>query len=622
MRENNKYKVGNIRPSQLLFTYGIGAIAELPQLSVLVMGLDQWLIDDSQVLYEPRLLAAVKNRLGNQVTSLRRPPIVPSEGGENVNPFVGVPVAPFPSWMVCSRCRLLAPLESGLFKIKSNPFRLNDICYVHANCQGSPKYKREPAAIPARFLVACSQGHLDDFPWLYFVHRGNSECTGPLKFEEYGSSGSTTEISVKCTKCADLSPRILSDAFGESGKTHMPRCRARNPHLNDFDEKCSEQMSTMLLGASNSWFPLTLSVLSLPENSSELEQLVKQFWSDLSEISSIEELKSMSRIFAKSDLKPLAKYPTEEIWQIILNKKDNSQHPELEQKKIDLKSPEWEVFSQANVNLNNENFRLRPVEPPAGFTKYFSQIVLVEKLREFMSLVGFSRIQSSGDFGDEIESEEITIVPLSSNPPQWVPSCETRGEGIFIQFNESTIQAWEDSQDLRNKASKVKLAYSDWLSRRNLNPNKSLTPSMRYLLLHSLSHALIRQFSIACGYSSASLRERIYSKKPDQEGGPQAGILIYTAASDSEGTMGGLVSLGESAILGYHISQALEQVKLCASDPLCAEHDANSQDGSLHWAACHSCLFTPETSCEKGNKFLDRSLLVKTLANSDLAFFE
>jgi hypothetical protein len=145
---------------------------------------------------------------------------------------------------------------------------------------------------------------------------------------------------------------------------------------------------------------------------------------------------------------------------------------------------------------------------------------------------------------------------------------------------------------------------------------------MRYLLLHSLSHALIRQFSIACGYSSASLRERIYSKKPDQEGGPQAGILIYTAASDSEGTMGGLVSLGESSTLGYHISQALEQVKLCASDPLCAEHDANSQDGSLHWAACHSCLFTPETSCEKGNKFLDRSLLVKTLANSDLAFFE
>jgi hypothetical protein len=123
MRENNKYKVGNIRPSQLLFTYGIGAIAELPQLSVLVMGLDQWLIDDSQALYEPRLLAAVKTRLGNQVKSLRRPPIVPSEGGENVNPFMGVPVAPFPSWMVCSRCRLLAPLESGLFNSKLRPVK-------------------------------------------------------------------------------------------------------------------------------------------------------------------------------------------------------------------------------------------------------------------------------------------------------------------------------------------------------------------------------------------------------------------------------------------------------------------------------------------------------------------
>ncbi len=619
MNNNNRYKTGNIRPSQLLFTYGIGAIAELPQISVLIMGLDEWIPEDSYDLYEDRLLLAVKAKLGNQVKSLLSPPIVASEG-DNIS-LAGVPVAPFPSWMVCSRCRLLAPLESGLFKIKANQFRTNEVYYVHVNCQGSPKYKREPAAVPARFLVACNHGHLDDFPWLYFVHRRHSECSGPLKFEEYGSSGSTTEISVKCHKCTDLPARILSDAFGESGKIHMPRCRARNPHLNDFDEQCQEQMKTILLGASNSWFSVTLSVLSLPKGSSELEQLIEQFWDELKETSSIEELKTMSRIFAKSDLKPLMRYPIEDIWGIISKQKENEE-PEFQPERIDLKTPEWQVFSAANVNVNNDHFRLRPVHPPEAFAQYFSQIVLVEKLREVRSLIGFSRIQSSGDFGDEMDLEETTIVPLSRKPPQWVPTCETRGEGIFIQFNESALKDWENSRDMNDRARGVKLAHADWLSRRNLNPNRTVTPSMRYLLMHSLSHALIRQFSVSCGYNSASLRERIYSKKPDEEGGPQAGILIYTSASDSEGTMGGLVSLGEPKILGYHISQALEQVRLCASDPLCAEHDASSQDGSLHWAACHSCLFTPETSCEKGNKFLDRALLVKTFAKDNLAFFQ
>ena len=103
------------------------------------------------------------------------------------------------------------------------------------------------------------------------------------------------------------------------------------------------------------------------------------------------------------------------------------------------------------------------------------------------------------------------------------------------------------------------------------------------------------------------------------------GVLIYTAAPDSEGTLGGLVSLGKPETLERHLDQALDNVRLCASDPLCAEHHPYRDGITLHAASCHACLFAPETSCERGNKYLDRAVLVSTVETgeqSDLAFFE
>ena len=100
-----------------------------------------------------------------------------------------------------------------------------------------------------------------------------------------------------------------------------------------------------------------------------------------------------------------------------------------------------------------------------------------------------------------------------------------------------------------------------------------------------------------------------------------AGLLLYTAAPDSEGTLGGLVSLGEPEQLRRHLDQALERMSLCASDPLCAETRPADDGLSLHGAACHACLFAPETSCERGNKYLDRRVLVDTVAGSGVPFF-
>jgi hypothetical protein len=199
-----------------------------------------------------------------------------------------------------------------------------------------------------------------------------------------------------------------------------------------------------------------------------------------------------------------------------------------------------------------------------------------------------------------------------------VPATEIRGEGIFFEFSESAIEKWVGK--LKNYDSDFFEAHKRWRESRNLSPESGY-PRPRYILLHSFAHAVIRQLAVECGYTAASIRERIYSRSPE-DGDPMAGVLIYTAAPDSEGTLGGLVSLGETDTLGRHLDQALEAMRLCASDPLCAEHHPYKDGTTLHGAACHACLFVPETSCERGNKYLDRSVLMKTLDKEELAFFE
>ncbi|CBN55047.1 MULTISPECIES: DUF1998 domain-containing protein [Kamptonema] len=614
----SKNKVGELRPSQILFSSGIGSIVDLPNLSTMVMGLDDWELTHASELGEARLLAAVQKEIGNQVKKLLTPPI--SESNNTIpNLFdesakVGIPVSPFPTWVVCPQCRLLAPLKSGLFELKRDRHRPDQNRYIHSNCRTF-----SPTVIPARFLVACQHGHLDDFPWHYFVHRGSSNCKGSLRLYEYGISGSATDIEVKCDSCGKS--RRLSDAFGELGKMNMPQCRGRHPHLRNFAEDgCTKQMKSILLGASNSWFPITLSVLSIPTTINQLGQLIDKHWSVLEKAITIDILAAFRQI---GQLKEFAKYSDAEIWKEILQKRQETGETECLDVK-DIKTPEWQVFSNADTSLNSADFWLTPVTAPDGYEAYFEKVVLVERLREVRALVGFTRIESPGDYAETGELPEEYWAPLSRSEPTWVPASEVRGEGIFMQFQEEKLQNWLSSTPgLKTYEQQSLEAHRRWRRARSLDPDTNF-PGIRYILLHSFAHALMRQLVIECGYNAASLRERIYSKDPKEDNGPMAGILIYTAAPDSEGTLGGLVSLGEPGTFGRHIDQALEQIGLCASDPLCAEHSPLQNTTSLHWAACHACLFSPETSCERGNKYLDRTLLIPTMNAdlSELAFFE
>jgi hypothetical protein len=577
----------------------------------MVMGLDDWPIANSVEIGEERLLAAVKQQLGTQVARLMTPPVVPDTGG---NPFddmanIGVPVAPFPRWVLCPSCRLIAPLDPGLFELKIVPYRQDRTRYVHRVCS---KPGRSPDVVPARFLVACERGHLDDFPWLDFVHRA-SPCLAPQLRLLEGDTGEAVDITVKCVSCQ--ASRRMSDAFGEDAASNLGPCRGRRPQLRDFEsDGCQADLRGMLLGASNSWFADTLSALSIPTGSNDLAQRVDENWVVLSAAEAERDIEMFRRI---GQIKTLSLYTTGQIWEAVERKRNATDNPEGNAS--DLKRPEWEIFSNPDPRKNGRDFSLRQVPAPAGYESFFDKIVLAERLREVRALTGFTRINPPGDFGDPDSGETPPRAPLCRARPKWVPAAEVRGEGIFIQFSESAIQSWVEKCSVLDQ--QFLTAHRRWRSMRRLDPNLGY-PTIRFVLLHSFAHALIRQLALECGYTAASIRERIYSSSGQDGKTPMAGVLIYTAAPDSEGTLGGLVSLGEPENLSRHLDQALDGLRSCAADPLCAESLPNRQLLSLHGAACHACLFAPETSCERGNKYLDRSTLIATVERSNWAFFE
>jgi hypothetical protein len=407
----------------------------------------------------------------------------------------------------------------------------------------------------------------------------------------------------------------MGDAFD---RDQPMGCNAHHPHLRMIEPTgCQEPARTILLGASNSWFPMVMSALTLPPSPGDaLARLIVENWATLKDIPSLEVTRYVT---APSRMPALVGYSPEQIWDAINQRKNSS--GQTSQQEVDLKVPEWNVLTEDPPPPPTRDFRLKRVNPPAGFESLFESTGLLEQLREVRALLAFTRIESKGDFADANNINDDRQTPLSRQPPTWLPASEVRGEGLFLRIREGPLQAWEQNPQVLQLEREFVRAHVSWRRLRKQAPPEAGFPAMRYILLHSISHALMRQIALECGYTAASLRERLYSRTTEEENGPMAGILIYTAASDSEGTLGGLVNLGQPISLGRHISQALESMRICASDPLCAEHEAFDGGRTVHGACCHACLFAPETSCEKGNRFLDRSVLVSTFAAKAVEFF-
>ena len=611
-------ELGELRPSQLIFTFGVGSLVDLPNISVMVMGLNDWDTRYCKEIEEDRLVAAVQKRLGAQMKRLYLPP-TKLDGMEldPAAPAIGVPVVTFPRWLRCSLCDTLSSVESGVFRLHQDLFRPDKTQYVHQGCLKSKSVK-PPSAISVRFLLACREGHLTDFPWLDFVHKGNVPCRpATLSLREFGASGDASDIIVKCHTCA--TERRMSDAFDTDA---VYACPGHHPHLRLVEHGCKEKAKAILLGASNSWFPTALSALTIPRATDRLGKLVEEQWTELKDTEDIDEVRLLRKKLHKfQSLIPLfTEYKDEEILEAITTKRTVGQEENVLSE--DLKLPEWQVFSNPDTAAENRDFKLKRVAPPMDFETYFEDTVLVERIREVRALLGFTRIESNADFAEATVLKDGRLTRICRESPKWLPASEVHGEGIFLRIHEERLLAWQEKLEVLQLQKEFFDSHKAWRKLRNLEPVQDNFPGIRLVLLHSLAHALMRQIVLDCGYTAASIRERLYSRQPGEDGYPMTGILLYTAASDSEGTLGGLVELGEPQTLGRHLQQALESMRICASDPLCSEHRPDTHGRGIQGACCHACQFAPETSCERGNRYLDRSVLVNTFSENATAFFD
>jgi uncharacterized protein DUF1998 len=588
--------IGDVRPSQVITTFGPGAIVDLQTLSVIVAGIDNWPTDDELVIHEPRLARALHVK--------RFFPAKPSEGSF-FNKRGTVPTYLFPRYQVCPVCRTLSSPSEGLMEYDS---KWQQIVCKTPGCRGRGKWRA--IALPAPFIVACPAGHIDEFPWREYVHQGTTSCRRRMELFSIARTGTVSDIMMKC-ECGKT--RSASDAFSERASEVLGPCTCRRPWLGPGtpdSASCahSTRVRAMQRGATNAWFPVVRSALSVKDAATPIGIALNACpQKQIEKIDSLEKLKMLVEAGMFSSLET---FPLEEVWNAILK-----QRGQVETDDVDLRWPEWLAFRDpASASNEKDELFLQAGEVPAGFAGLIDRLVLARKLLEVRALVGFTRIDAVGVGTDD--APRPNLAPIYRNRPDWLPAVEVRGEGIFIELNEEAVAKWEERPDVVERTAAMEEKFRQWESERGAEP--SPFPGARYVLLHSLAHTLIRQLALDCGYSASSVRERIYSHKgPDRK---MAGVLLYTASPDSEGSLGGLVDLGSPKRFPELFQGALRSATRCSSDPLCADHTPDVH-ATINAAACHACILVSETSCEAFNRFLDRNTLVETMAGSALAFF-
>jgi hypothetical protein len=591
--------IGDVRPSQIITTFGPGAIVDLQTLSVIVAGLDRWRIDENLAIHEPRLQRAL--RVSRFFAAK------PSEGSF-FNKQGSVPTRLFPRYQVCPSCQTLSEPSEGLLEYES---KWQEIRCKVPDCPGlGGQGKFRATTLPAPFVVACPSGHIDDFPWREYVHRGPTTCRKKIILYSAGQTGTVADIIIKC-ECGQA--RSASDAFGENRAAVLGPCSRRRPWLGtDADTaSCphSGDVRAMQRGATNAWFPIVRSALAIKEAATPLGQALNSC--NPNQIAKIDSLDKLRTLIDMGMFPSLDAFPPDEIWSLI-----RKQRGEVETEEIDLRWPEWIAFrdSHANASDKTELF-LEEGEVPEGFEKLLARVVLARKLLEVRALVGFTRIDAAGVGTDD--SAQPEVAPIYRHRPDWLPAVEVRGEGIFIELAEDQVARWETSPEVDRRARAMEQKFKEWEEQRSAK-RPAPFPGARYVLLHSLAHALIRQFSLECGYSASAVRERIYSSTDPSR--RMAGILLYTASPDSEGSLGGLVDLGNKRRFPELFRGALRSSIRCSSDPLCADHQPDVH-ATINGAACHACILASETSCETFNRFLDRNFLIPTIATERLAYF-
>lgn len=609
-KKNSEKIAGELRRSQMLTVYGNGALVDFPRLSGIMAGLDAWKVTDGHLppsakIHERNLELLLGKSFFYQVSTPE---------GELGDTF-SLPAYRFPSWYYCPTCHRLDRYKIISESTSGNTSKFNR----ELACNKCSTSKKKVKLIPSRFVAACVNGHIEDFPYEWWCHRHKGMCADPrLKIEYKGTTGGLDGIHISCETCEaeeTMEGCMRKDALkGYRCSGNMPWLGFDDRHWHKDPNPCSATLRCLQRTANNVYYSVNQSALTIPPWSERLQRIFaekNELFEDIFDDDEDETARRLKKQFNK-DPEFYGGNLDAFLRAAYARYRDEPETITPES----LRSDEYIAF--CSKDNDDEYFRTEAITVPEVMKPYFSSIKQVKRLREVMVLQGFRRILPQRSFSEE-ERKELGLSnefsPLSKEPKNWLPAIELFGEGIFFELNEEKVAHWEN--EFRSRYEKMFEAHKkcEWIGNGMFNSN-----SPRFVLLHTLSHLLIRQLTAQCGYSAASIKEKIYSSYPTQKGS-MCGILIYTSATDTDGSLGGLVREGESDRIKDTFLNMLQESSWCSNDPLCGESTSQGYEG-LNYSACHACTLLPETSCEAYNCLLDRGAIVGTPEHKEIAFFK
>lgn len=620
----------SVRASQAVLQYGVGAMVDFPNQTLMTAAPEYWQEQIIQI-HDERLEKVL------HVDYFGLP-----GGKDDPHCHEGISYVRFPEWYFCPKCRRFQPIRNWVSDYKKSATqRKLDSDPDMVKFMQCPKCKQDLVA--ARIITACECGHIDDFPWIKWVHCKNiyggakPVCEHPiLTFKTGASSTEGLEgLTVSCESCgakATLRGAFDKDALQEldqkyDGKYNF-HCTGRHPWKSTKD-KCGKYPKVLPRGSSSVYFPITISSLVIPPYSSLITKKVE----DSSAFAECKNVIAGYKQNVPKELLPMLIHGTignyakkialekgipEEKVQPILERKWIAPTDEEERLTTSVKyrAEEYEALSgEVSMPIDEYGDFLREGTEISNYAiPFVKSISLIHKVREVQALVGFSRLKPvEANIGDHSSEHIVSVKQQNTN---WYPAYEVRGEGIFIEFDENAISEWQKKNpEIQQRVDVL----NDNYGKSFIGQSKPRIITAKFLLLHTISHALIKQLSFECGYSIASLKERLYCSEI-AEGKQMSGIFIYTASGDSEGTMGGLVRQGCADTFPEIFKKAMEEAMTCSNDPVCSLSMGQGRD-SLNLSACYSCCLIPETSCEEFNIFLDRGTVVGTYENRKMGFY-
>ncbi|WP_084768555.1 DUF1998 domain-containing protein [Methylosinus sp. sav-2] len=599
--------------SQLLLTYGPGAMLDLPEHAVVVGGLQDWRFGPSwRPIEEERLVALLRQQLGGKLSSsfqgLRQPPVFDEERRDANAP--GVEVRLFPTWFVVDDAD--GDKGDGQAPTTEKRRRIVEFADLTVNSLGKLSYRgdsQKSQVNPIRFVGACARGHLQDIDWRRLAHRnGDHSCRKPMFWVERGVSSDPSDISVRCTCGASVT---LADLYKPK---FLGGCTCQSPWLTPrrtAEEKCDESLHLLPRSATNTYFAQTVNLISLIKSDDRVRQTIAEHRSTIDGIRVLPNFLQVLRMIPQTK-EAFKDFSDAEIMS-ALEAGDAVEAGHVDNPKI----PEFDLLAsgapvlgrpEAGSHLYAETLPRDSLGLTAPWDAFLQNVVKVHRLREVICLYGFTRLDPPPTAG-ECELEEIQLnVDCAdlARSVEWLPAVEQFGEGIFLHISAPFVNEWRERSETKDISDQF-CHREDKDAQRFGRPPKHL--GVAYWALHSLSHAFMAELALECGYPLSSLKERVYSSSAAQP--DRFGILIYTSAAGGQGTLGGLSERAHD--IGALLARAASRLSLCSNDPVCAEQARGNEDYPLQGAACHACLLVPETSCEARNGRLDRSLLVHTV---------